>query len=281
VTVPAGARRIRETFDAAGRPLLVAYVIAGHPDRATGLAAADAALEAGADILELGVPFSDPVADGPVIASAARAAVAHGAGLDTAIETARDLRVRGHAQPILAMGYLNPIVARGSATTVRALAGAGIDGLIVPDLPAGEDPQLERAIADAGLGIAFLVAPNTPPDRLERAIGASTAFLYVVPLFGVTGARDRVGETALPLLTRVRAAAAGRVPVAVGFGVSRPEHVRALASATDAIVVGSAIVSALDERGPRGVADLVGSLRRALPRRRVSSGGAYAAPGRI
>jgi tryptophan synthase alpha chain len=172
----------------------------------------------------------------------------------------RRLRERGRRQPILAMGYLNPIVARGTAATVRALADAGLNGLIVPDLPAGEDPQLEREVADAGLGIAFLVAPNTSPERLERAIAASTAFLYVVPLFGVTGARDRVGVAAVPLLTRVREAAAGQVPVAVGFGVSRPEHVRALAPATDAIVVGSAIVSALDEGGPRGVGKLVALL---------------------
>jgi tryptophan synthase alpha chain len=259
--LPAGARRIRDAFEAAaGRPLLVVYVIAGHPDPDTALAAADAALEAGADVLEVGVPFSDPVADGPVIASAARAAVANGAGLDTAIETVRTLRERGRRQPMLAMGYLNPIVAGGATATVRALAEAGVDGLIVPDLPAGEDPQLERAVGDAGLGISFLVAPNTAPDRLELAIGASTAFLYVVPLFGVTGIRDRVGDAAMPLLARVRATAAGRVPVAVGFGVARPAHVRALASAADAIVVGSAIVTALDERGPRGVADLVATL---------------------
>jgi tryptophan synthase alpha chain len=266
VSLPAGAQRVRDSFEsAAGRPLLVAYVLAGHPDPATALEAADAALEAGADMLEVGVPFSDPVADGPVIASAARAAVANGAGLDTAIEMVRSLRERGRRQPILTMGYLNPIVAHGTAATLRTLSDAGVDGLIVPDLPAGEDPQVERAVAEAGLGIVFLVAPNTASDRLELAIAASTAFLYVVPLFGVTGARDRVGDAATPLLARVREVAAGRVPVAVGFGVSRPEHVRALAPSADAIVVGSAIVSALDERGPRGVADLVALLASALP----------------
>ena len=264
--VPAGARRIRDAFEAAnGRPLLVAYVLAGHPDPDTALEAADAALSAGADMLEVGVPFSDPVADGPVIASAARAAVASGRGLDTAIDIVRSLRDRGRRQPILVMGYLNPIVARGTRATVRELADAGVDGLIVPDLPAGEDRQLERAVADAGIGIAFLVAPNTTPDRLDLTIRASTAFVYVVPLYGVTGARDRIGDAATPLLARVRDAAAGRVPVAVGFGVSKPEHVRDLAPSADGIVVGSAIVSALDERGPRGVAELVASLVAALP----------------
>lgn len=261
MTPPAGARRVRAAFAAAGeRRLLVAYVLAGHPDDDAAVEAADAALEAGADLLEIGVPFSDPVADGPVIASAARAAVARGAGIDATIALVRALRARGREQPILAMGYLNPIVARGAAATVRELAAAGVDGLIVPDLPAGEDPQLERTVADAGLGIAFLVAPNTPPERLAGAIAASTAFVYVVPLFGVTGVRDRVGEAALPLLARVTAAADGRVPVAVGFGVSRPAHVRALAPAADAIVVGSAIVAALDAGGPPEVARLVRSL---------------------
>lgn len=261
MSLPRGAGRVRDAFaDAGGRPLIVVYLVAGHPDPETAIEAADAALEAGADILEVGVPFSDPVADGPVNATAARAAVARGAGLETAIDLVRALRARGRQQPMMAMGYLNPILARGTATTVRTLAAAGLDGLIVPDLPAGEDPQLERLIAGAGLGIAFLVAPNISPERLERAVTASTAFVYVVPLFGVTGVRDRVGENALPLLARVRDAAAGRVPVAVGFGVSRPEHVRALAPAADGIIVGSAIVSALDAGGPDAVAELVASL---------------------
>jgi tryptophan synthase alpha chain len=267
MTLPAGARRIREAFEAAGgRPLLVAYVLAGHPDPESATAAAEAALDAGADMLEVGVPFSDPVADGPVIAAAAQAAVVAGASLETAIDLVRVLRERGRRQPILAMGYLNPILSRGAEATVPALAAAGVDGLIVPDLPAAEDRHVERLVADAGLGVAFLVAPNTSPERLELAIAASTAFLYVVPLYGVTGARDRVADHAVPLLRRIRSRAAGRVPVAVGFGVSRPEHVRTLAPATDAIVVGSAIVSALGEGGAGAVGDLVASLATGLAR---------------
>ena len=121
-------------------------------------------------------------------------------------------------------------------------------------------------MADAGLGIAFLVTPNTSAERLEGAIAASTAFLYVVPLYGVTGARDSVAATTVPLLDRIRAGAAGRVPVAVGFGVSRPEHVRELAPATDGIIVGSAIVAALEANGPDGVRRLVASLAAATTR---------------
>jgi tryptophan synthase alpha chain len=265
MSLPRGARRIRAAFDAAGdRAALIAYLVAGHPDAETALDAAEAAIEAGADLLEVGVPFSDPVADGPVIAAAAHAAVARGAGLGTALDLVRGLRERGHRLPILAMGYLNPIVACGAAAALCDLAAAGLDGLIVPDLPAGEDPQLERLVADAGLGIAFLVAPNTAAERMERAIGASTAFLYVVPLYGVTGLRDRLAEAAVPLLERVRTAAAGRLPVVVGFGVSRPEHVRELAPAVDGIAVGSAVVAALDASGPPGVRELVASLSGAL-----------------
>ena len=260
MSLPPGARRVRDAFSRAaddGRRPLIVYLMAGYPDSVAGIEAAAAALEAGADLLEIGVPFSDPVADGPVIAAAGHAAVAAGAGVHTVLETVSALRERGHDQPILAMGYLNPIVTRGRTRTLHELCAAGVDALIVPDLPAGEDLLLERQVADAGLGIAFLVTPNSSPARLERAIRSSTAFLYVVPLYGVTGARDRVAATTIPLLERIREAADGRLPVAVGFGISRPEHVRELTGAADGIIVGSAIVAALDEGGPAGVGRLV------------------------
>jgi tryptophan synthase alpha chain len=263
VSLPAGARRIRERFAAArteGRPALIVYIVAGHPTEEASLAAAEAALSAGADLLELGIPFSDPVADGPVIAAAARSAAEAGGGPASAIAVARALRGRGHDQPLLGMGYLNPLVARGATSTFREMADAGIDGLIVPDLPAGEDRAIERAIAAAGLGASFLVAPNTTEARIERAIRSSTAFLYVVPLFGVTGARERVADAAIGLLERLRTAARGRLPLAVGFGVSRPEHVRALGPHADGVIVGSAIVDALDRGGPPRVHDLVAAL---------------------
>jgi tryptophan synthase alpha chain len=203
------------------------------------------------------------VADGPVVAAAGHAAVAAGAGVATVLRTVRALRQRGRTQPILAMGYLNPLLARGTVATLRAMREAGVDALIIPDLPAGEDRQLERQAADAGLGITFLVTPNTAPARMERAIRASTAFLYVVPLYGVTGVRDRVAETTRPLLERIRTVVDRRLPVAVGFGVSRAEHVRELAPAVDGIIVGSAIVAALDAGGPAAVGTLVADLARA------------------
>ena len=262
MSLPAGASRVRAAFahaDAGGRCALVVYLMAGYPDEATSLAAAEAALSSGADLLEIGVPFSDPVADGPVIAAAGHAAVATGGGVESALRLVAALREAGHEQPILAMGYLNFIVARGSARALSDLSSAGVDALIVPDLPAGEDPQLERLAAHAGLGICFLVTPNTSAARMERAIRASSAFLYVVPLFGVTGVRERVADNTGPLLRRIRSMVDGRVPIAVGFGVSQPGHVRELALA-DGVIVGSAVVAALGDGGPRRVGSLVASL---------------------
>lgn len=250
--------------------MLVAYLMAGYPSEAESLAAAEAALDGGADLLEIGIPFSDPVADGPLIAAAGHAAVAAGAGFDSALRTVEALRKWGRTQPILAMGYLNPIVARDSARSLGELADAGVDGLILPDLPAGEDPQLERQIADAGLGSVFMVTPNTPSERLARAAAASSAFLYVVPLYGVTGVRDQLASSAVPLVRGIRGVVAGRVPVAVGFGVSRPEHVRALAPVSDGVIVGSAVIAALNDGGSPQVGRLVASLAHALTQGRAS-----------
>ena len=197
-----GRKRIRAAFDSAaaeGRTALIAYILAGYPTEADGLAAAEAALTAGADILEVGVPFSDPLADGPTIAEAGRVALAAGGGIASAQRLVASLRRRGHDAPVLVMSYLNPLQAAGEHETLEALRAAGADGLIVPDLPAGALPRLERLAWSLGLAISFLVAPNTPPERIDQAIEASTGFLYVVPLFGVTGAREAVrGRRARP-----------------------------------------------------------------------------------
>lgn len=266
-----GPARIGAAFARAkheGRAALLTYLMAGFPDESTALAAAEAAIDAGADLLEVGVPFSDPVADGPVIAAAGRTALAGGGGLDGAVRLVSALRERGHALPILVMSYLNPLAARGAPSALSTLADAGADGLIVPDLPAGEEPALERLAQQVGLGLCFLVAPNTTPVRLERAVRASTGFLYVVPLFGVTGAREELAERSVPLLHDVRAATAGRVPIVAGFGVSSAGHVAALGALADGVVVGSALVVALRDSGSNGparVAALVRELAAGLP----------------
>jgi tryptophan synthase alpha chain len=273
MTQARGRAAIRAAFDEAlrhRRAALIAYLMAGYPDDETAVAAAERALEAGADLVEIGVPFSDPVADGPVIAEAGRIALDGGGGLESAIRTVAELRERGVSAPILAMSYLNPLVAHGDRRALGRLSQAGTDGLIVPDLPAGEEPGFEHLAAELDLALCFLVAPNTSALRLELAIGATTGFLYVVPLFGVTGARERLADAALPLLERVRVAADGRVPVAAGFGISRADQVAALATVADAVVVGSALVAALGEGGPQRVGELVRDLAVGA---RVSSAG--------
>jgi tryptophan synthase alpha chain len=264
---PAGAARVRAAFSSAtdaDRSAFIAYVMAGFPTGEAATDAGEAALRCGADILEVGVPFSDPLADGPVIAEAGRVALAHGGGFDSAVRMVAALRSRGLQQPILAMTYLNPLLAVGDETALRRLADAGCDGLILPDLPAGEMPGFERLAADHGLALTFLVAPNTAPDRLERAIHASTGFLYVVPLFGVTGARERLAAGAAELLARVRSAAAGRVPVAAGFGISTADQAGELGAVADGVAVGSALVAAMRDEGPPAVGELVSRLSGAM-----------------
>lgn len=260
-----GPQRIRRAFDGAaadGRSALIAYVMAGFPTDADGLAAAEAALAAGADLLEVGVPFSDPLADGPTIADAGRVALAAGGGLPSARRLVSSLRERGHSAPVLVMSYLNPLVAGGEHETLHALRVAGADGVIVPDLPAGASPRTERLAASLGLAISFLVAPNTAPGRVEQAIAASTGFVYVVPLYGVTGARDAMASGAAELVAAVRERAAGRVPVAAGFGLGTTAQVAALAPYADGVIIGSALVAALRDGGP----DAMGSILRSLVR---------------
>jgi tryptophan synthase alpha chain len=257
------AARVRAAFAAStdtGRAAFVAYVMAGYPSDEAAVEAASAALRCGADLLEVGIPFSDPLADGPLIAEAGRLTVAAGGGFDSALRMIGALRTRGFEQPMMAMTYLNPLLAAGAESALAALAEAGCDGLIFPDLPAGEMPAFERAATDLGLALTFLVAPNTSDARLEAAIRASSGFLYVVPLFGVTGARDSVATGAADLLDRVRSAGGGRLPVAAGFGISTPEQARQLATHADGIVVGSALLRALRDAGPSAVGELVAAL---------------------
>ncbi|MDQ3349887.1 MAG: tryptophan synthase subunit alpha, partial [Acidobacteriota bacterium] len=161
---------------------------------------------------------------------------------------------------------LNPLLAAGEHETLHALRAAGADGLIVPDLPSGASPRLERLAAALGLAISFLVAPNTSAARIETAVKASTGFLYVVPLLGVTGARDAVASGAGELMASVRKRAAGRAPVAAGFGLSTAEQVTALAPAADGLIIGSALVAAMRDGGAPALGSLVRKLANATER---------------
>ena len=264
-----GAERIRASFTSVareGRTALIAYILDGYPSEAEALAAAEAALAAGADMLEIGVPFSDPMADGPTIAEAGRASLAAGGGLASARGLVANLRERGHTQPLMVMTYLNPLVAAGESAALRSLRDAGADGLIVPDLPAGGARGLERLAVGCSLAFSFLVAPNTPPARVDAAVAASTGFVYVVPLFGVTGAREAVAAGARELIAAVRERAAGRAPVAAGFGLNTAAQVAELAPVADGLIVGSALVAAMRDGGAAALGTLVRTLSAATLR---------------
>lgn len=227
-----------------GEGALIPYVTAGHPARED-LVPLLAALErAGADAVEVGIPFTDPVADGPVIQRSSHAAVANGASLAWILSELVRARAAGVSVPIVLMGYCNPFVAFGLERFASAAAGAGVDGVIVPDLPADCAVPWLEALERRGLGVAFIVAPTTSPARLGAICARSRGFVYCVSVNGVTGVRDRVADGLGDLVARVRAATT--LPVAVGFGLSTPAHVREVLRHADAAIVGSALVRLLD-----------------------------------
>jgi tryptophan synthase alpha chain len=259
--------RIASAFERArteSRKVLVAYLCAGDPSLAHTEKAVPALAAAGADIIELGVPFSDPIADGPVIQAAAQRALDGGTTPGQVLELVARLRQSGVAAPLVLMGYLNPIVAMGLEAFCAAAAKAGVDGLIVPDLPVDEADELAAAASSKGLDLVLLAAPTTTPERLAR-IGAMTrGFLYYVSVTGVTGGRAQLPDDLPAQLAEARKAS--RVPVAVGFGVSTPEQARTLGAHADAVVVGSALVKQLHDDGgaPDGIAARVRALAEAL-----------------
>lgn len=232
------------------RPALVAYLCIGDPNVAESLAAARAALEGGADILELGVPFSDPTADGPVIAAASYRAIRHGGSLRAALEVARQLRADGSDAPCILFSYYNPLFVYGESELPKAAAEAGVDGLLVVDLPP-EEGQAIRAAADAaGLAVIPLIAPTSGEDRERAALKRAKGFVYYVSVTGVTGS----GEAPLAAAGRAAASLAKRagLPVAVGFGIDSPEKARLVADqGADAVVVGTALVRKIGDATTR------------------------------
>jgi tryptophan synthase alpha chain len=247
-----GSRRIADAFAAArdqGRIAFVSYIVAGYPDVETSERAAIAALDAGSDVLEIGLPYSDPLADGVTVQHASSVALGHGQTLDASIDLVERVAKQRPNKPLLVMGYVNQFLGpRGADKVARRLADAGASGAIVPDLTPDEGEPLERAFESVGLALVYLVAPTSTGERIEMIGGRAGGFVYCVSLTGVTGARRSSPANATALVKRVKTAT--RLPVAVGFGVSRPEHVRAVArTGADGVVVGSALIDAL---GPDG-----------------------------
>jgi tryptophan synthase alpha chain len=261
-----GVARIAEAFERAradGRAAaLMPYMMGGFPDPAASQAIAAAYADAGADLIELGVPFSDPLADGPVIHAAATAALAAGTTLDGVLEIARTVSDR---VPVILMCYVNPILARGVERFLDRALAAGICGLIVPDLPLEEAEEISAACATRGLALVPLVAPTTPPARMAQITGGARGFVYAVSVTGTTGERGGDGASAGEVIARARAGAP--VPVALGFGISTPEQAAAAAAAgADGVIVGSRLVRAAAEDGDpgRAVGEIVGALAAAL-----------------
>jgi tryptophan synthase alpha chain len=267
----AGARRIAAAFASAAkasRAALIPYVVAGYPDAETSFHAALAAADGGADMLEVGLPYSDPLADGATLQRASSAALAAGATFDTSLELVARIAAARPGLPLVPMGYANQILGGGDGRAAATrLAQAGAAGLIVADLTPDEGAPFEAVARSVDLAVVYLVAPTTPPARRAAIAARSGGFLYCVSLVGVTGARATLPSTVGRLVRDVRAVSP--VPVAVGFGVSRAAHVRALARAgADGVIVASALVDALggDGRDVDALRRLVTTLRGATAR---------------
>jgi tryptophan synthase alpha chain len=253
--------RLREAFGHDKRSSLVAYLTFGDPDPAASIDVVESACRAGADVIELGVPFSDPSADGPSIQRAMERALAAGATLAGALDAVAELRRRGIATPIVLFGYYNPIFVMGVDAFAARAAKAGVDAVLTVDLPIDELGELAVPLARAGVDVIPLVAPTSTPDRIARVAAFTPPFVYYISLVGVTGARAAAPVDPARLVA-IREAA--RAPVAVGFGIRTPDDVRAfVAAGADGVVVGSALVERVASGGVAAlVAQLAGGLGR-------------------
>lgn len=265
--------RILERFGQArreGRAAFIAYLTAGDPDGAATVELACVLDRVGTDVLELGVPFTDPIADGPVLQAAAARALASGTPLTRVFEIAREIRRRTRLGLVL-FSYLNPLLRRGLGKSAREAREAGFDGVLVTDLPPEEARPFVSDLRGAALDTVFLVSPTSTPARMAAAARLSTGFLYVVSRRGTTGARASLSPDLSKTVARARRAA-GSLPVAVGFGIGGPEAVRRVARIADGVVVGSALVEAAERAGARRnqaveemAAGLVAACRRPRP----------------
>lgn len=239
------------------RRALVVYVTAGHPDPARSLELLGALQQAGADVIEVGVPFSDPMADGPVIQASSQRALSHGMTYDGVLELIAAAKL---SVPVVLFSYLNPVLAAGPDALDRA-ARAGAHGVLITDLPVGSDPELEERFASGPLAFIRLVAPTTPSDRMAHIARHGSGFVYLISRLGVTGTRDQLPKELPDTIARLRKATT--LPICVGFGVSTPAQAASVARLADGVVVGSAIVKAADESVDRA-ASLVRELRTAI-----------------
>jgi tryptophan synthase alpha chain len=231
------------------KPAFVAYVTCGDPDLATTRDIVLAAIEAGADAIELGVPYSDPVADGPVIQRASERALKHGTSLAQVLTLAAEIREQAQSTGLIVFSYLNPILRMGLEKFCKVARAAGVDGALVTDLPVEEAAAYLAAMQEHDLSPVFLAAPTSPDERLKRIASASRGFVYAVSRTGVTGQRQQLAEDAKNLVKRLRRVT--ELPIALGFGISTPEQFSEVGEFADAVVVGSAIVETIEKNRGR------------------------------
>lgn len=244
-----------------GRAALIPYVTAGFPDSGTTAELLRALPDAGADVVELGIPFSDPLADGPTIQRTSFRALEGGMTVPKVLRLLEAFRA-GSETPVVLFTYLNPVLRYGVEDFVADAAAAGADGVLVTDLPVGADRGVEEAAPRAGLDLIRLVAPTSSEERIRAIARSASGFLYYISRTGVTGARTEIRDELSDEVRRLRELV--ELPVAVGFGISRPEHAAAVGAVADGVVVGSALLDRLEEEGVRGAAAFVGELRGAL-----------------
>jgi tryptophan synthase alpha chain len=253
-----------------GRKALVLYLTGCDPDFDTSRRLLLAAARAGADILELGVPWSDPSADGPAIQAAMRRALATGGGMRAALDLCRAVRVANPDVAVVLFGYANPIFVRGTAKFAGQAKQAGADGVLCVDWPADEDPELAQALGQQGLDLVPLIAPTSTPDRVKAAVAVAGGFLYCVSLTGITGSQLPSLDETSARVRQVRELSDGRLPVAVGFGIATPADACAVAGFADGVVVGSAAVRVIERAVNEGrdpvptLEEFVAALRAAL-----------------
>jgi len=239
------------------RPGIVAYLTAGDPDLATTRDIALAAVDNGADVIELGVPFSDPLADGPVIQRASERAVAKGTRLSDVLRLAKELRTARPAAGLVLFSYLNPVVRMGMKVFCTRAAEAGADGVLLTDMIVEEAGEYLEAMREHKLAPVFLAAPTSPDARLKAIAAVSEGFLYAISRVGITGTQQKVAGDAAELVARLRQFTT--LPVAVGFGISNADHVKAVGEFADAAVIGSALVALIEKTPPTEAATAVGN----------------------
>ena len=243
---------------AQGKAAFVPFITAGDPDFETSRAILEALPGAGADVIELGMPFTDPMADGPAVQASSLRALQAGATMARTFELVRGFRQRDNKTPIVLMGYYNPVHARGAEAFVREAAAAGVDGLIIVDLPPEEDAVLLKPAYAAGIDIIRLVTPTTHDARLAKVLSGASGYLYYVSITGVTGTKSFSEDNVKAALTRIRKAS--NLPVAVGFGIRTPAQAAQIARIADAAVVGSAIVGIVADNQGAGRDKIVASV---------------------